>query len=48
METAEKRKIQPDEKKSKAAPAISKKRKRDLAWLKEGLSSEDPYESIIT
>ena len=46
MTTPEKRKNQTDDDDVASAPAISKKRKRDLAWLKEGLAGEEPFEGF--
>lgn len=41
----EKRKTETEEYDVSAAPAISKKRKKDVAWVKEGMESSDPFES---
>ena len=46
MTTPEKRKNQTDDDDVASAPAISKKRKRYLAWLKEDLTGEEPFEGF--
>lgn len=47
MGTPDKRKNKSEDDDVTAAPVISKKRKRDLAWLKEGLESSEPFESMV-